>query len=155
MINFNFLYCSIKFSFDFDGREPEYYKEGEIFFLIIPFISYLIDILVKLNSCYYEAGYLVTDRHKIIKHFYHSNECIIDSIIIIISLGYFFDSKGNNLLSLFMIIKILDVPKRVGLILDKLELTTNYWAVYDLIRLIYLIIIEAHIFCCFLYYVGK
>lgn len=67
MINCNFLYCSIKFSFDFDEREPEFYTEGEVFFLIIPFISYLMDILVKLNSCYYEAGYLVTDRNKIIK----------------------------------------------------------------------------------------
>ncbi|CAD8123102.1 unnamed protein product [Paramecium sonneborni] len=155
MINFNFLYCSIKFAFNFDEREPEYYKEGEVFLLIIPFISYLIDILVKLNSGYYEAGYLVTDRKKIIKHFYNSNECIIDSLIIMISLGYFFDGNNNNILSLFMIIKMLDVPQRVGLILDKLELTTNYWAIYDLIRLIYFIIIEAHTFCCFLYFVGK
>ena len=54
-----------------------------------------------------------------------------------------------------MVIKILDVPKRVGLILDKLELTTNHWAIYDLIRLLYLIVLEAHIFCCFLYFVGK
>ncbi|CAD8124556.1 unnamed protein product [Paramecium sonneborni] len=155
MINFNFLYCSIKFAFHFEERQPEYYKEGEILLLIIPFISYLIDILVKLNSCYYESGYLVSDRKKIIKHFYRSNECIIDSLIIIISLGYFFDADSNYILSLFMIIKILDVPQRVGLILNKLELTTNYWAIYDLIRLLYLIIIEAHTFCCFLYFVGK
>ncbi|CAD8197386.1 unnamed protein product [Paramecium pentaurelia] len=155
MTNFNFLYCTIKFAFDFENYRPDNYKEGEVFFLIIPFFSYLIDILVKLNICYYEAGYLVTDRNKIIKHFYLSKDTFIDIFLIIISLAYFFDKNSNNILQLFMVIKIFDVPKRVGLILDKLELTTNHWAIYDLIRLLYLIVLEAHIFCCFLYFIGK
>ncbi|CAD8119267.1 unnamed protein product [Paramecium sonneborni] len=37
MTNFNFLYCTIKFAFDFENQRPDNYKEGEIFFLIIPF----------------------------------------------------------------------------------------------------------------------
>lgn len=98
MTNFNFLYCTIKFAFDFENYRPDNYKEGEVFFLIIPFFSYLIDILVKLNICYYEAGYLVTDRNKIIKHFYLSKDTFIDIFLIIISLAYFFDKKSNNIL---------------------------------------------------------
>jgi hypothetical protein len=94
------------------------------------------------------------DRHKIVKNFYKSTEILYDFFLIVFSLAYFFSST-DSLLSLFMVIKILDMPKRMGLILDKVELTTNYWAVYDLVRLLYLIVIEAHIFSCVLYCVGK
>lgn len=98
MTNFNFLYCTIKFAFDFENYRPDNYKEGEIFFLIIPFFSYLIDILVKLNLGYYEAGYLVTDRNKILKHFYLSKDIVIDLLLIIISLAFFIDENSNNIL---------------------------------------------------------
>lgn len=53
-----------------------------------------------------------------------------------------------------MLIKVISIPKIMESIIDRVELTTNYWVIYDLIRLIYVILYESHICCCGLYYVG-
>ena len=44
-----------------------------------------------------------------------------------------------------MLLKAFSIPKIMESIIDRLELTTNYWIIYDLIRLIYVIIYESHL----------
>lgn len=72
-INLNVLYITVKFSFDFENYPPEDYEICEIYLLRIPYFFYLMDIIVKLNTCYYEAGYLVRDRNKICYNFYKNS----------------------------------------------------------------------------------
>lgn len=77
-INLNILYITVRFSFDFDNYPPEKFKICEEFLFKVPFYLYLFDVLIKLNTCYYELGYLVKDRNKIMANFYkHRNIQII------------------------------------------------------------------------------
>lgn len=50
--------------------------------------------------------------------------------------------------------KAFEIPNILESIIDRVELTTNYWVLYDLARLIVVILYESHICCCGLYYVG-
>ena len=72
-INLNILYLTVKFSFDFENYPPENYQFCEIYLFKLPYMFYIMDIIIKLNTCYYEAGYLVKDRNKIWYNFYKNS----------------------------------------------------------------------------------
>ncbi|CAK61027.1 unnamed protein product (macronuclear) [Paramecium tetraurelia] len=151
-INLNVLYITVKFSFDFENYPPEDYEFCEIYLFRIPYFLYLIDIIIKLNTCYYEAGYLVRDRNKIWYNFYKNN--FINNLFILVPTAIYFLAFQNSALYLFMLLKALQIPTITESIIDRVELKTNYWIIYDLIRLIYVILYESHICCCGLFYVG-
>ncbi|CAK59344.1 unnamed protein product (macronuclear) [Paramecium tetraurelia] len=151
-INLNILYITVKFSFDFENYPPESYQFCEIFLFKVPFFLYLIDILIQLNTCYYEAGYLVKDRNKIWYNFYKNN--FFNNLFILVPTSIYFLALQDSPLYLFMLLKAISIPTITEAIIDRVELTTNYWIIYDLIRLIYVILYESHICCCGLFYVG-
>ncbi|CAD8116094.1 unnamed protein product [Paramecium sonneborni] len=151
-INLNILYLTVKFSFDFENYPPENYQFCEIYLFKLPFILYIIDVIVQLNTCYYEAGYLVKDRNKIWYNFYKNN--FFNNLFILVPTSIYFLAFQNSSLYLFMLLKTFQIPTITEAIIDRVELTTNYWIIYDLIRLIYVIVYESHICCCGLYYVG-
>jgi hypothetical protein len=60
----------------------------------------------------------------------------------------------DSSLYLILLLKAFEIPNILESIIDRVELTTNYWVLYDLVRLIVVILYESHICCCGLYYVG-
>ncbi|CAD8205555.1 unnamed protein product [Paramecium pentaurelia] len=151
-INLNVLYITVKFSFDFDTYPPQDYEFCEIYLFKVPYFCFIIDTIIKLNTCYYEAGYLVRDRNKIWYNFYKNNFVI--NLFILVPTSIYFIAFQNSTLYLFMLLKAFSIPTITESIIDRVELTTNYWIIYDLIRLIYVILYESHICCCGLFYVG-
>ncbi|CAD8154446.1 unnamed protein product [Paramecium pentaurelia] len=151
-INLNILYITVRFSFDFENYPPEKFQICEEFLFKIPFYLYLFDVIIKLNTCYYELGYLVRDRNKIMANFY-KNQLLINLLIIVPAIIYLIGLTELPLY-LFLIMKGFSIPEIMESIIDRMELTTNYWVTYDLFRLIYVILYQSHICCCGLYYVG-
>ncbi|CAK64001.1 unnamed protein product (macronuclear) [Paramecium tetraurelia] len=151
-INLNTLYITVRFSFDFENYPPERFQICEVFLFKVPFYLYLFDILIKMNTCYYELGYLVRDRNKIMANFY-KHHFLMNLLIIVPSLIYLIGVTELPLY-LFLVIKGFSIPEIMESIIDRMELTTNYWVIYDLLRLIYVILYQSHLCCCGLYYVG-
>ncbi|CAD8072161.1 unnamed protein product [Paramecium sonneborni] len=151
-INLNILYITVKFSFDFENYPPDQFQLCEVYLFKVPYYLYIFDIIIKLNTCYYESGYLVKDRNKILGNFYKYNSII--NLLILIPSTLYLIGLTEFPLYLFMTIKAISIPEIMESIIDRMELTTNYWVTYDLFRLIYVILYQSHICCCGLYYVG-
>ena len=66
----------------------------------IYFTLLLVDILIKLNTCYYKYGNLIKDRKKIIK-FYLKKSFFIDFLIIV--LDSLFESKYKLIKCVFLL----------------------------------------------------
>lgn len=58
-------------------------------------------------------------------------------------------------IDLFVLLKIFQIPALSGNLLDRLELTSQHLAIWDLVRLCYIILIEAHFCSCGWFYIGS
>ena len=62
MLNLAVFFVSTRFAFNLDDRPSNYGELRKIFFYLIPQYSFIVDIIIKFNVCYYEKGKLVRDR---------------------------------------------------------------------------------------------
>lgn len=68
---FNFLHI-YRLAFPINSQRHEN-NLGEIFFDLIPNISFMVEILLKLNTCYYERGHLIKERIKIVRYYFNTS----------------------------------------------------------------------------------
>ena len=62
------------------------------------------------------------------------------NLLIIVPTTLYLIGLNEFPLYLFLIIKAITIPEIMESIIDRMELTTNYWVIYDLLRLIYVIL---------------
>ena len=117
-----------------------------IFLDKFPFYFYIIDILISLNTAYYQKGLLIYDKFKIFKN-YMKNDLLIDFISIFtpMLLSFIFHNDLCLALFLFRIIKLSYLVKKIELLLQTSEKNHN---LFELTKLIFLVLFIAHICGC-------
>ena len=104
LIFWNFMIISISICFGqsiedvFLFSEVSDRREWYYIFLIVSFLNMMVDIILHLNTSYYEMGELVSDRRKIFKNYLRKNLIIdliaeIPFLIQIINYNTIFDSS--------------------------------------------------------------
>ena len=121
-----------------------------VFLEIIPFWIFIIDILIILNTGFYERGTLISDKKLIVKNYYKSH-LLLDLISLGPSLFNIY-TKFTQILFLLRIFKLRNLTKKMNEYLQLPEYTSGF---IKLLSLFFNIIYLAHLCGCFMHYLAQ
>lgn len=111
----------------------------------------VIDIIMSLFTAYYSKGVIITNQNKIIRN-YFSNMLLWDCLSV---LPYFLNPfLQYDYIKLFIMFRLLKMKKIFKGIEEHLFLSNKIKGVYDLIKLMVLIIYVSHFFACAWVYIA-
>ncbi|CAD8046163.1 unnamed protein product [Paramecium sonneborni] len=154
ILNMNVLYVSARVAFKFDTNnslEDSFQQFRWVLFDVLPSYSFILEILIKFNTCYYYKGTVIENRYQIAKNYIRTS-FFFDVFVIIpffISLQFELDY-----LDLVIILKVFQIAKLSGNLFDRLELSSSQIAIFDLVKLGYTILVVAHFCACLWFLVG-
>ena len=144
----NVSYIPFKVSF---SLQPSY----SIFILlsIFPFIIFMINILVTLNTSFYFEGRIISDKRKIFKN-YKEKELFMDVLTLTpIFINFFLKNYFSlDILFIFRIFRIQIQFKKMEE--DYLEFSEKSQAFFALVKLLFYILFTDHICACIWHYVA-
>ncbi|CAD8086164.1 unnamed protein product [Paramecium primaurelia] len=153
ILNINVLYVSAKIAFKFDEESNDiFYQARQIMFDVLPSYSFMLEILLKFNTCYYYKGAVIENRYQIAKNYLQSS-FFFDIFVII---PYFISLRFDlQYLDLVIILKVFQITKFSRTLFDRLELTAIQIVIVDLVKLVYTILAAAHFSACVWFLVGS
>ncbi|CAD8197192.1 unnamed protein product [Paramecium octaurelia] len=153
ILNINVLYVSAKIAFKFDDSTNDDLQQArQIIFDVLPSYSFMLEILLKFNTCYYNKGAVIENRYLIAKNYFRSS-FLFDIFVII---PYFVSLRFDlEYLDLVIILKVFQIKKFSRTLFDRLELTAIQIVIFDLIKLVYTILAAAHFSACLWFLVGS
>ncbi|CAD8053452.1 unnamed protein product [Paramecium primaurelia] len=153
ILNINVLYVSIKIAFKFDEQSNDaFYQARQIMFDVLPSYSFMLEILLKFNTCYYYKGAVIENRYQIAKNYLRSSFFFDIFVVIPFFISLRFDLEY---LDLVIILKVFQITKFSRTLFDRLELTAIQIVIVDLVKLIYAILAAAHFSACIWFLVGS
>ncbi|CAD8076502.1 unnamed protein product [Paramecium sonneborni] len=155
ILNMNVLYVSARVSFKFDTSnsfDDSFQQFRQILFDVLPSYSFILEILFKFNTCYYYKGTVIENRYQIAKNYFRTSFFFDVFVIIPFFLSLRFEV---DYLDLVLILKVFQIKKFSGNLFDRLELSTNQIAIFDLVKLGYTILAVAHFCACLWFLVGS
>ena len=97
------LACSLFLKYGFMLTENQYYQPLWIIFQQMPLWIFLFEIILELNTSYYSKGIYITNRVKIMKHYFKYNFLLdIITLFPILLFGNFQDQPFDLLLILYV-----------------------------------------------------
>ncbi|CAD8054277.1 unnamed protein product [Paramecium sonneborni] len=155
ILNMNVLYVSARVSFKFDTSnsfDDSFQQFRQVLFDVLPSYSFILEILIKFNTCFYHKGTVIENRYYIAKNYIRTS-FFFDIFVII---PFFLSLRFQvDYLDLVLILKVFQIKKFSGNLFDRLELSTNQIAIFDLIKLGYTILAVAHFCACLWFLVGS
>ncbi|CAD8123179.1 unnamed protein product [Paramecium sonneborni] len=150
IVTINVFYVSLRISFP-EIRDLHLIGK-ELIFEQIPVYIFFIDILLKFNTGIYFRGNLITNRIKIIKH-YCQEGLIIDLVLVV---PFFIGQLLNfSHLDFVIVLKVFQLSGLFSSLFNRLELTSRQTAIFDLFKMISLMILVAHFSACIWHILGQ
>ncbi|CAK82656.1 unnamed protein product (macronuclear) [Paramecium tetraurelia] len=150
IVTINVFYVSLRISFP-EIRELSLIGK-ELIFEQIPVYIFFIDIILKLNTCIYFRGNLISNRKKIIKH-YCAEGLIIDLVLVV---PFFIGQLLNfSYLDFVIVLKVFQLSGLFSSLFNRLELTSRQTAIFDLFKMISFMILVAHFSACIWHILGQ
>ncbi|CAD8137902.1 unnamed protein product [Paramecium pentaurelia] len=154
ILNMNVLYVSARVAFKFDtsnSLDDSFQQFRWVLFDVLPSYSFILEILIKFNTCYYHKGTVIENRYLIAKNYLRTS-FFFDVFVII---PFFLSLRFQlDYLDLVLILKVFQITKFSGNLFDRLELTSSQIAIFDLVKLGYTILAVAHFCACLWFLVG-
>ncbi|KAM3136184.1 hypothetical protein pb186bvf_011643 [Paramecium bursaria] len=153
ILNLNVMYASTKVAFHLqaDNIVDQLGDVQNIFFDVLPSYCFLLEIILKFNTCYYHKGNLIENRFLIAKNYLRTT-FLFDICVII---PYFLSLRFSvSYLDLVLILKVFQIRKFSGTLSDRLELSDSQIAIFDLAKLCYTILAAAHFCACLWFLIG-
>ncbi|CAD8191328.1 unnamed protein product [Paramecium pentaurelia] len=149
IVTINVFYVSLRLSF-VEIVEMEWQLKDFIFEQL-PSYSFLLEIIIKFNTCIYSKGVLIKNRKRLIKR-YLKREFLIDLVLII---PFFIGRQFDFIyLDLVIILKVFQISKLTNSLFNRLELTQQQTTVFELVKLIFFILLCAHFSACIWHKLG-
>ncbi|CAD8194916.1 unnamed protein product [Paramecium octaurelia] len=149
IVTVNVFYVSLRLSF-VEIVEMDWVLKDFIFEQL-PSYSFLLEIIIKFNTCIYSKGVLIKNRKRLIKR-YLKREFLIDLVLII---PFFIGRQFSFIyLDLVIILKVFQISKLTNSLFNRLELTQEQTTVFELIKLIFFILLCAHFSACIWHKLG-
>ncbi|CAD8096103.1 unnamed protein product [Paramecium sonneborni] len=149
IVTINVFYVTLRLSF-IEILEMDWLLKDFIFEQL-PGYSFLLEIIIKFNTCIYRKGVLIKNRKRLIKR-YLKKEFFIDLILIIpFIIGRQFDFIY---LELVIILKVFQISKLTNSLFNRLELTQQQTTIFELVKLIFFILLCAHFSACIWHKLG-
>ncbi|CAD8181119.1 unnamed protein product [Paramecium pentaurelia] len=149
IVTINVFYVSLRLSF-VEIVEMDWILKDFIFEQL-PSYSFLLEIIIKFNTCIYSKGVLIKNRKRLIKR-YLKREFVIDMVLII---PFFIGRQFDFIyLDLVIILKVFQISKLTNSLFNRLELTQQQTTVFELVKLIFFILLCAHFSACIWHKLG-
>ncbi|CAD8122991.1 unnamed protein product [Paramecium sonneborni] len=149
IVTINVLFVSLRLSFE-EIVEMDWNLKDFIFEQL-PTYSFLLEIIIKFNTCIYSRGVLIKNRKRLIKR-YIRREFLIDMVLII---PFFIGRQLDFIyLDLIIILKMFQISKLTYSLFNRLELTQQQTAIFELVKLIFFILLCAHFSACIWHKLG-
>ena len=110
-----------------------------------------LDILIELNSGYYEQGKCITDREQVIRN-YGKNYLLLDFLMCV---NLWISSEINSWFLLFYYFKIKKVGKLLKSFEERLNLDLNNYNYIQLFKLLLFVVFFSHIIACIWMYIAR
>ncbi|KAL4467392.1 hypothetical protein ABPG73_000483 [Tetrahymena malaccensis] len=138
-----------------DSFNIDFFKIGicKIFFYSLPALILTIAIFVKLNTGFFKENIVVSNRKKIFLHYHQSGGLIIDSITVFSIVVTQFTQ--NSYVYLFFILRLYQIQKSITKIDTKFSLSQRVPFSFQITKLIFLVLMLAHMNGCIFNYVAK
>ena len=149
LILWNTLIIPLNLCFDLDTIEnPGFFSGFDLFLLYM----ILFDVLLSLFTAYYSKGVIIMNRSKIIKN-YISHSFLWDFFSVI---PYFLGPVfGNDFVKLLLMLRLVKMRKIFIGLEEHLFLSDKVKGIYDLFKLMIVIIYVGHFFACTWIYMAK
>ncbi|CAD8151888.1 unnamed protein product [Paramecium octaurelia] len=149
IVTINVFYVSLRLSFT-EIVEMNWDLKDFIFEQL-PSYSFILEIIIKFNTCIYSKGVLIKNRKRLIKR-YLKREFLIDMLLII----PFFIGRQLDFfyLDLVILLKMFQISKLTYSLFNRLELTQLQTTLFELIKLIFFILFCAHFSACIWHKLG-
>ena len=125
--------------------------------MTVAFTLFLIDILLTLNTGYYEAGKFVVNRRKIVRHYWR-NDFFHDFVSLTPIYFHLFNLRnesGQQWVGLLFLLKFKKVQKIFNNFEDILQINQKYESILSLVNLITKILLVAHMMACLWHYLSS
>jgi hypothetical protein len=147
----NIFYVPLTLGFEFDSYEEiSLFSVINFFYFscnIFPMAIFLIDILVNMNTAYYSKGEYVIQKKKIIKN-YINNYLFFDFLSVLPFIVKFFLFYNNSMFEIFFFFRLIKLRKLILKMDAYLRLESKPQGIFNLCKLLFLIIFIAHICGC-------
>ncbi|CAK73187.1 unnamed protein product (macronuclear) [Paramecium tetraurelia] len=149
IVTINVFYVSLRLSF-IEIAEMNWDLKDFIFEQL-PSYSLIFEIIIKFNTCIYSKGVLIKNRKRLIKR-YLKREFLIDMLLII----PFFIGRQLDFfyLDLVILLKMIQISKLTYSLFNRLELTKLQTTIFELVKLIFFILLCAHFSACIWHKLG-
>ncbi|KAL4477342.1 hypothetical protein ABPG72_002336 [Tetrahymena utriculariae] len=137
-------------SFDIDLLER---GVCQIIFYTIPAIIFTTAILIKLNTGFFKENIVVNNRKKILLNYYNSGGLAID--IITVSSILINQFTQNSFVYLFFLLRLYQIQNSLSKVDTKFSLSQRVPHSFQIIKLIFLVLMLAHMNGCIFNYVAK
>ena len=130
---------------------------GSHFLYTMVIIFLLVDVLVNINTGYFEKGILMTKRGDILKH-YRDSELKVDALSLIPFFLHYFIGNFYPLLELsllFMFLKIKKFSRISNKLMERWMLGQNLRNSISLIKLLLSVLMISHVFACIWVFIGR
>ncbi|CAD8126253.1 unnamed protein product [Paramecium sonneborni] len=150
IVTINVFYVSLRISFpelvDFPLASKEFFFEQ------LPVYSFLLEIVLKFNTCIYNKGILITSRRKIVKYYCIEGFLIDLFLVVPFFIGQQFDFRYFDFV---IILKVFQLSSLFSSLFNRLELSTKQTAIFDLFKMISFMILVAHFSACIWHIIGQ
>lgn len=153
LVNIFYVPLTIGFELETYDEDSLFSARNLIYFIcnIFPVTIFLIDILMNLNTAYYSKGEYVINRRKIVKN-YIANFLFFDSLTILPSIIKLFFFNNYSVIEVFFVFRLIKLRKLILKMDAYLRLENKPQGIFNLCKLLFLIIFIAHICgCCWNY----
>ena len=145
------LACSLFLKYGFMLTENQYYQPLWIIFQQMPLWIFLFEIILELNTSYYSKGIYITNRVKIMKHYFKYNFLLdIITLFPILLFGNFQDQPFD----LLLILRLINMSNLMKRLEEYLQLKGKKEGIFQLVKLIINLLFLAHICACFWHFIA-
>ncbi|CAD8065047.1 unnamed protein product [Paramecium primaurelia] len=143
----NIFYIPMSLSFELDKSN----QISILFFETIPSYIFIVEIMLNFNTAYYSQGIIHTNRSEIFFHYVQNNFCWD----LLITIPFVLAQFDIPYIQFILLLRIARVRSMIQNVQDLLNAKEEVQAVLEMIKLVYFLVLVAHMCSCGWHLLGR
>ncbi|CAK74825.1 unnamed protein product (macronuclear) [Paramecium tetraurelia] len=147
IIVINIFYIPMSLSFELDKSN----QISILFFETIPSYIFIVEIMLNFNTAFYNQGIIHTNRSEIFFHYIQNNFCWD----LLITIPFVLAQFDIPYIQFILLLRIARVRSMIQNVQDLLNAKEEVQAVLEMIKLVYFLVLVAHMCSCGWHLLGR
>ncbi|CAD8160863.1 unnamed protein product [Paramecium octaurelia] len=143
----NIFYIPMSLSFELDKSN----QISILFFETIPSYIFIVEIILNFNTAFYNQGVIHTNRSEIFFHYIQNNFCWD----LLITIPFVLAQFDIPYIQFILLLRIARVRSMIQNVQDLLNAKEEVQAVLEMIKLVYFLVLVAHMCSCGWHLLGR